>query len=192
MSTLFVYRDDAPERPLEATRDGARIAQLLGALGVRFERWRADRVLDGGASQEEILAAYGAEVARLQQGCGYRAADVVRLERGAENAAAARAKFRREHRHAEDEVRFFVEGSGSFYLRPHDRVYLVVCERDDLIGVPANTRHWFDMGADPHFCAIRLFTNPDGWVADFTGDEIATRFPDHDAARAAGATAPRG
>jgi 1,2-dihydroxy-3-keto-5-methylthiopentene dioxygenase len=33
------------------------------------------------------------------------------------------------------------------------------------------------MSEEPHFVAIRLFTNPAGWVAEFTGDEIAARFP---------------
>jgi 1,2-dihydroxy-3-keto-5-methylthiopentene dioxygenase len=32
------------------------------------------------------------------------------------------------------------------------------------------------MGPTPTFTALRLFTNPEGWVADFTGDEIAQRF----------------
>jgi 1,2-dihydroxy-3-keto-5-methylthiopentene dioxygenase len=54
---------------------------------------------------------------------------------------------------------------------------MVLCERNDLISVPAGTRHWFDMGPRPYFAAIRLFTRPDGWVARFTGDTIATRFP---------------
>jgi len=43
--------------------------------------------------------------------------------------------------------------------------------------VPANTTHWFDMGENPHFTCIRLFTTADGWVADFTGSDIATKFP---------------
>ncbi|HGN2103582.1 TPA: acireductone dioxygenase, partial [Pseudomonas aeruginosa] len=38
-------------------------------------------------------------------------------------------------------------------------------------------RHWFDMGEHPHFVAVRLFNNPEGWVAQFTGDDIASRFP---------------
>jgi 1,2-dihydroxy-3-keto-5-methylthiopentene dioxygenase len=33
------------------------------------------------------------------------------------------------------------------------------------------------MSERPYFIAIRLFTNKEGWVANFTGDEIATRFP---------------
>ena len=71
----------------------------------------------------------------------------------------------------------FVDGAGLFTLHVEDRVYEVLCERGDLISVPAGTRHWFDMGPNPSFCAVRLFTSPDGWAADFTGEDIAERFP---------------
>jgi 1,2-dihydroxy-3-keto-5-methylthiopentene dioxygenase len=67
-----------------------------------------------------------------------------------------------------------------FYLRVDGKVYMTQCEGNDLIGVPAGTRHWFDMGPAPNFTAIRLFTTPDGWVARFTGDSIAARFPAFD------------
>ena len=54
----------------------------------------------------------------------------------------------------------------------------MLCERGDLIGVPAGTRHWFDMGGAPRrFTALSCFHNPEGWVAQFTGDPIAERFP---------------
>jgi len=33
------------------------------------------------------------------------------------------------------------------------------------------------MGPAPQFTAIRFFDNPKGWVAQFTGDPIAERFP---------------
>ena len=33
------------------------------------------------------------------------------------------------------------------------------------------------MGPNPHFIAIRIFSNVEGWVANFTGDDIAQRFP---------------
>ncbi len=88
-----------------------------------------------------------------------------------------RAKFLDEHTHAEDEVRFFVEGSGAFYLHSQSKVYQVICETNDLLSVPAKTKHWFDMGDKPSFTAIRLFTDPKGWVAKFTGDPIARGFP---------------
>ena len=49
----------------------------------------------------------------------------------------------------------------------------MLCEKNDLISVPAHTPHWFDMGSEPNFTAIRIFDNPEGWIAQFTGDDIA-------------------
>jgi 1,2-dihydroxy-3-keto-5-methylthiopentene dioxygenase len=184
MSLLQIYRADRSGALEDSTQDGKRIADLLGTIGVRFERWPAGQALAEGATPDAILAAYATEVARLRRECGYQSVDVVRVSRGLPDTAAMRAKFLDEHRHTEDEVRLFVEGCGSFYLHVEDRVFHVVCAQHDLIGVPANTRHWFDMGTAPQFCAIRLFTNPDGWVAQFTGESIASRFPSHDDALA--------
>jgi 1,2-dihydroxy-3-keto-5-methylthiopentene dioxygenase len=177
MTTLTIYPESAPAAARHVTEDGTEIARWLDGIGVRFERWRAEQPLADDADQDAILAAYRSEVDRLMRENGYRTADVVRLRRGTPDTAPMRAKFLDEHTHSEDEVRFFVEGAGAFYLRGDGEIYRVVCEAGDLIGVPANTRHWFDMGPKPHFCAIRLFTNPEGWVANFTGDPIAQRVP---------------
>ncbi len=180
MSLLVVMPDDAPQKTLLSTTDGAEIARALGGVGVRFERWLASRELAADAGQAEVLDVYREDVDRLMRQGGYRSADVVRLGPDAPNRQAARQKFLSEHTHAEDEVRFFVEGRGAFYLRINGLVHCVVCEKDDLIGVPAGTRHWFDMGTRPLFTAIRIFGTEDGWVASFTQDPIASSFPDFD------------
>ncbi|MNU00796.1 Acireductone dioxygenase [compost metagenome] len=52
----------------------------------------------------------------------------------------------------------------------------MLCEKGDLIVVPAGTAHWFDMGEHPHFVMVRLSTKPD-YVPEFTGQDIAERFP---------------
>jgi 1,2-dihydroxy-3-keto-5-methylthiopentene dioxygenase len=189
MTALFVYAEDRPEEPEQTVREGAAIAASLAKIRVRFERWEAGRDLPDGASQDDILAAYAPEVARLKAECGYQTADVVRIARGTPDTAPMRQKFLSEHRHAEDEVRFFVEGSGTFYFHAKNRVHALLCERGDLVSVPAGVRHWFDMGESPYFCAVRLFTSPEAWVAQFTGDPIATRFLTHDAAVARSAAA---
>jgi 1,2-dihydroxy-3-keto-5-methylthiopentene dioxygenase len=33
------------------------------------------------------------------------------------------------------------------------------------------------MGPEPSFCALRFFNNPEGWVAQFSGDPIADHYP---------------
>lgn len=174
---LRVYDENDSSKLLVDTADGADIARELQTIGVRFERWNADADLAPGASHEDVLAAYARSVQRLQRDCGYQAVDVLRLERGAPNSAAMRQKFLSEHQHSEDEVRFFVEGRGAFYLRAGGKVFQTICVRGDLLGVPAGSKHWFDMGPDPDFTVLRFFTNPEGWVAQFTGDAIADRFP---------------
>jgi 1,2-dihydroxy-3-keto-5-methylthiopentene dioxygenase len=181
MTLLVHYRDGDTPSIIERTRDGAKIARALGAVGVHFERWTADVALPADADQVAVLHAYAAPIAKLSAERGYPTSDVVRIRAGTPNTAPMREKFLAEHRHSEDEVRFFVEGTGTFYLRAPGDVFAVVCERGDLIGVPRDMRHWFDMGTQPFFCAIRLFTSTEGWVAQFTGDPIATRYPTHDA-----------
>jgi 1,2-dihydroxy-3-keto-5-methylthiopentene dioxygenase len=176
-TTLRVFDETKPEAPLLETNDGERIAQELREIGVRFERWAADAELPKGADQDAVLAAYRSSVDKLVAECGYRCVDVIRLERGTPDTEPIRQKFLNEHRHSEDEVRFFVEGRGAFYLHANGRVYQVVCVKGDLMSVPAGTTHWFDMGSDPEFTAIRFFDNPEGWVANFTGDPIAASFP---------------
>jgi len=176
-TTLHVFDETRPQTPILETSDGARIADELRAIGVRFERWAADAKLPAGADQATVIDAYRSSVDRLVAECGYTSMDVLRVEKGAPNTEAIRMKFLNEHQHSEDEVRFFVEGRGAFYLHVNGRVYQTICVKGDLINVPAGTKHWFDMGADPEFTVIRLFINPDGWVAHFTGDTIADAFP---------------
>jgi 1,2-dihydroxy-3-keto-5-methylthiopentene dioxygenase len=176
-SALRVYDDANPAVPVLETTDGERIAEELAKVGVRFERWAADADIPYGANQEAVIAAYRSSIDKLIAECGYQSVDVIRLERGTPNTEPMRKKFLDEHRHSEDEVRFFVEGRGAFYLHVNDRVYQAICVKGDLISVPAGTKHWFDMGSDPEFTAVRLFINPDGWVANFTGDAIASAFP---------------
>jgi len=188
MTRLIVHPDDDPTSTLVDTSDVEAITGALAALGVEFEQWATPAHLAPGAGQDEVLAAYADDVARIFAAGGYITVDVARLVRGdeddaawAEKASASRARFLAEHTHADDEVRFFVEGGGGFYLRIDSRVHIVCCEAGDLLLVPAGTRHWFDMGADPAFTAIRFFRIAEGWVGEFTGDDIATRFASYDA-----------
>ena len=177
MSQLRIFDEAQPQSALAEYRDHAAIARELGKVGVRFERWEANAPVRPGASQDEVIAAYRGDIDRLMQSEGYQAVDVISLRPDHPDRATMRQKFLDEHVHSEDEVRFFVAGAGQFTLHIAGKVYEVLCEQGDLIGVPDGTRHWFDMSESPYFVAIRLFTNKEGWVAQFTGTDIAGRFP---------------
>jgi 1,2-dihydroxy-3-keto-5-methylthiopentene dioxygenase len=176
MSELRIHAEDRPV-PDAVFTDFVDIRRELDAIGVNFERWQADRVLAAEATPDDVIAAYRTDIDRLMSDYGFGSVDVLRMTSDHPDREALRAKFLNEHTHTEFEVRFFVEGSGLFYLHTTGRVYAVICEQGDLISVPDGTTHWFDMGPRPHFTAIRLFTNPEGWVANFTGSDIASRFP---------------
>ena len=177
MSRLTVYPEASAATAQLDTRDGREIAAALHGIGVRFERWDASRPLSGNMSDEAVMKAYRDDIERLRKEGGYQAVDVLRCLPDNPRREDLRRKFLDEHTHDEDEVRFFVEGAGIFYLRAAEKIFVTLCERGDLLAVPAGTRHWFDMGPAPHFTVIRLFTRPEGWVAKFTGDAIARKFP---------------
>ena len=179
MTVLCLY-DEAGQALGEPTRDADSIAAQLGEQGVQFERWQATAALADDAEQDAVLEAYQASIDKLNATYGFKSVDVVALRPDHPQKAEFRQKFLAEHTHGDFEVRFFVDGSGLFYLHLGDKVLLVLCEKGDLISVPANTTHWFDMGENPSFKCIRLFTTEDGWVGDFTGNDIATRLPSMD------------
>lgn len=177
MSCLSVYHVSSPEVPNKVLTYLEDIASTLAEQGVGFDRWQASAQISPGASQEDVIAAYQVQIDKLMTERGYVTVDVISLDSDHPLKAELRAKFLDEHQHGEDEVRFFVAGRGLFTLHIDDYVYAVLCEKNDLISVPAGTKHWFDMGEYPHFVAIRLFNNPEGWVAKFTGEQIASLFP---------------
>ncbi|GAB2641403.1 1,2-dihydroxy-3-keto-5-methylthiopentene dioxygenase [Nocardia goodfellowii] len=164
------------------TTDDTAIAAELAARGITFERWPT---LDNASTipSDELLAEYAERIATLNATGRYRHIDIARIHPDDTNpewpaiAKGAREKFLDEHRHAEDEVRFFAAGRGCFYLHIGDEVLATVCEAGDLVSVPAGTLHWFDMGTRPDFVAVRFFEEEDGWIGDFTGDKISSGFP---------------
>lgn len=181
MSRLTILDEADAARSLLDTRDFAAIAGALAPIGVSFERWTPAAPLAADADDKALLAAYEADIRRLSESGGYRSFDVIRVLPDNPKREELRAKFLEEHIHEDDEVRFFVEGSGMFYLHADGRVHMLLCEAGDLISVPAGLKHWFDMGPAPRFCAVRLFTTPEGWVAKFTGAPIARAFPSYEA-----------
>jgi 1,2-dihydroxy-3-keto-5-methylthiopentene dioxygenase len=176
MSRLRIFSALDADTALLETQNPKAITEKLAAIGVHFERWQATQDLAPGASSEAVLAAYRADIDRIMQKGGYQAVDVISLNADHPDRVALRQKFLNEHTHAEDEVRFFVGGGGLFTIHAQDKVFEIECKKNDLINLPAGTQHWFDMGEFPSFIAIRIFTNPAGWVANFTGSDLAQRF----------------
>jgi 1,2-dihydroxy-3-keto-5-methylthiopentene dioxygenase len=177
MSSLSVYHVSNPEIPNKVLTHLEDIAATLAEQGIHFDRWQAATKIQPGAGEEDIIAAYQGRIDTLMTERGYVTVDVIRVDGDHAQTAEAQERFLEEYSHAQDEVRFFVAGRGLFTLHIDDYVYAVLCEKNDLITIPAGTRHWFDGGEHPRFIAIRLFNDPQGWDTIVTGDDIASRFP---------------
>ena len=177
MSRLTIYEDRRPGVATLRAEDPDIIARELSVIGVHFERWDSPVVLSPDDAPETILEAYRPYLDRLMGEHGAGTADVIKINADTPNKPALRQKFLSEHTHTEDEVRFFVHGQGNFVLHVDGRVYDAQCTAGDLISVPTGSKHWFDAGAEPFVTALRVFTDTTGWVAHYTGDDVAERFP---------------
>jgi 1,2-dihydroxy-3-keto-5-methylthiopentene dioxygenase len=186
MALLQVMPDNDAKELLLRTRDTAAISAALEPYGVQLSHWELAIDPDRRMTNDEVLNAYSRQIEDVKNSGGYRVVDVAQLRPDEsdptwpERAEKARNAFLDEHRHAEDEVRFFAAGRGCFYLHLDAKVFAIVGEASDLLSVPANTPHWFDMSATPDFVAIRFFQNDDGWVGDFSGSKISSAFPSLD------------
>jgi 1,2-dihydroxy-3-keto-5-methylthiopentene dioxygenase len=158
--------------------DPQEIRAFMNQRGIFFDQWFCNVLFDDSASTEEILAAYAADLDPFMKSGGYQTADVISINSSTENYAAIRAKFLAEHTHSEDEIRFFVDGQGLFWFHlENEDVFNLLCERGDLISVPAGTKHWFDAGEiDPFVKAIRIFIDMSGWIPEYTNSGKENEF----------------
>jgi len=149
----------------------------LSSIGIDYEVWVPAHPTSSAAPQEEILAAYSAEIDRLKAHGGYVTADVINVTAQTPGLDAMLAKFSREHLHDEDEVRFIVAGHGVFHIHPPNAsVVAIEVEAGDLIRVPRGTWHWFDLCSDRQIRAIRLFQDPAGWTPAYSDSGEEKKF----------------
>jgi 1,2-dihydroxy-3-keto-5-methylthiopentene dioxygenase len=157
--------------------DQDEVTRYLATLGIDYERWPDNERVGEDASVEEVLAAYAPEIEQLKQQGGYVTADVIDVSPQTPNLDAMLAKFRKEHWHDEDEVRFILRGRGVFHIHPQDApVMAIEVGPGDLIRVPRGTHHWFDLCSERDIRAIRLFQDVSGWTPRYTDTGMDARY----------------
>jgi len=128
----------------------------LGRVGVLYERLPVD---DAQAALDE-----------LKRTRGYQAQDVIELRPDTANLQVLCDKFKDEHLHRDDEVRFVLAGEGIFDIRSaDDRWMRVKVEAGDLIVVPADLYHRFFLTDRREIRCVRLFKDAAGWVPEYRG-----------------------
>ncbi len=157
------------------------VTQFLAGHGIEFATWGTGRVPKSvavktltDAEKAEILEKYKPEIDDLIARKSYVVADMVALSPDNPKLPEILTTFRREHFHTDDEVRFVAAGRGIFYIRGKDgNVFECEVHAGDLIVVPANTWHYFDLCEDKSIAAVRVFKTKDGWVANFKDEQKA-------------------
>ncbi|MDH0745368.1 acireductone dioxygenase [Pseudomonas sp. GD03842] len=172
MSILFVNHVASPGLPDKVLTHPEDIASTLREQGILFDRLALNATINTGASPEDVLDACRAQIDQLMTQQGHAGVEVILVDE-----ATQRGSWRAEHQHSADDLRVVVAGRGLLSLRVGDFVYSVLCEKNDLIAVPAGTRRWLDLGDHPRFVAIRLFKDESGRQMVVTGDSIAEAFP---------------
>lgn len=157
--------------------DFASIKEILNKYHVEIDRWEASEVIHPYDVQEKILQAYAHRLIPYMKNKGFSSADVVNITKETGDLLEIRQKFLKEHTHQENEVRFFVDGSGFFWFHFEDGVVArLKCVKGDFLSVPKDYKHWFDMAPDYFVKAIRIFSNKEGWIPYYTNSAIESIF----------------
>lgn len=153
------------------------ILEYLSDVGIDYEIWKPSHPIPADAGADEILSAYSREIERLKSVGGYVTADVIDVSPATPGLDEMLDRFKSEHIHDDDEVRFIIEGRGIFHIHPEGgEVFSIEVAPGDLICVPSGTRHWFDLCSERRIRAIRLFKDPAGWVPRYTGSGIEEKY----------------
>jgi 1,2-dihydroxy-3-keto-5-methylthiopentene dioxygenase len=155
------------------------IRHFLAGIGIDYERWEPIADVPPNASAEQILSAYAKQINQLKSHGGYETADIIDVNHDTPGLDAMLAKFNIEHYHDEDEVRYIIDGRGVFHIHPQQQQGSIVeieVEAGDLIRVPRDTLHWFNLCSDRQIRAIRLFKDISGWTPHYTHSAIDRKY----------------
>ncbi|MBR8836449.1 MAG: acireductone dioxygenase [Stigonema ocellatum SAG 48.90 = DSM 106950] len=162
------------------------IAQELAPLNIQLNHWSVgnnpqlhnllaqDSLNED--EKEQVLKVLDGYFEQLQQTAGYQSRDLIVLHPGVSNLDGLMAKFDQIHTHAEDEVRYVIDGESIFgFVRPDGSQVELTVQKQECINVPAGTEHWFYLTSARRIKAVRYFSGTEGWVPQYTKKEIRSR-----------------
>ncbi|MBU1284242.1 MAG: acireductone dioxygenase [Gammaproteobacteria bacterium] len=157
MSSLTVYHQSSPEYPNKLLTHAEDINSALAAVGVQFSQAPVQQPVIAGTASDELMAASRVQIDQLMTAHGYASVEILSLcdERG-EGSELARG-LRQEQACQPAHLHYYLAGRGLLALHIGEYVYSLLCEKGDLVGLPACIEHWFDAGEHPRFAMLRLF-----------------------------------
>ncbi|KAB5621759.1 MULTISPECIES: oxidase [Pseudomonas] len=170
MSILSVFHSSSPQLANKVLTHHEDIAATLAEQGVQFARHDHGLRIRPGSAEAQVREEAGGLIDMLMTTHGCQT--LMLLNRDGDQPTEV--DLRDEHVHDAVEVFAMVSGRGQISLRLGEQVFALLCEKGDVLVVPAQTRRWIDLGDTPFCLAVRLFGNEQG--IRMTGDEQARQF----------------
>ncbi|MDQ0207975.1 cupin domain-containing protein [Alkalicoccobacillus murimartini] len=152
----------------------AEVRQFLESQEVLYEYWNPKKLPETlqdechltDENKAQVLSTFDEEIRSLAERRGYKNWDVIALNESTPDLDILLKKFEQVHTHTEDEVRAITAGSGTFVIKGEETGYFDVnLSPGDVISVPVNIPHFFTLSEERQVVAVRLFIDPEGWVA---------------------------
>lgn len=170
MSILSVFHSSSPQLAHKVLTHHEDIAATLAEQGVQFARHEHGLRIRPGSAEAQVREEAAGLIDTLMTAHGCKG--LMLLNRDGEQLAEV--DLRDEHAHDAVEAFAVVSGRGQISLRLGEQVFALLCEKGDVLVVPAQTRRWIDLGDTPFCLALRLFGSEQDIT--MTGDEQARQF----------------
>ena len=162
------------------------IARELAPLNIQLKHWPIGNDLEiksllakealSDEEKEQVLQTLDGYFEELKTSAAYRSRDLIVLHPQVPNLNTLLSKFDRCHYHSDAEVRYIIAGEGIFgFVRPDGSQVELTVQPEEFINVPENTEHWFYLTSSQQIKAVRYFTTMEGWVPEYTSQEIRFR-----------------
>ncbi len=160
--------------------DVVQIGQHLAVLNIQLKQWPIGDNAETRAflaqpslqddQKEQVLVTLDHYFESLEV---FRARDMIVLNPETPNLDGMLEKFSRPHTHADDEVRYIVDGEGVFgFVCPDGTQMELTIQPEEYINVPAGTEHWFYLTSQRRIKAVRYFVDTLGWTPEYTNTKI--------------------
>jgi 1,2-dihydroxy-3-keto-5-methylthiopentene dioxygenase len=144
-SAAFSLRQ-TPEKPASL--------EVLASLGVLYWKLDADKYQDD------------PKLAAIRKVRGYNYIEIINISKTTLPGYEQKIKtFFEEHIHADEEIRYILDGSGFFDVRDlEDQWIRIHCKKGDLIILPEGIYHRFTLDENDYTKAMRLFVGEPIWT----------------------------
>uniref|UniRef100_UPI00398EBD35 acireductone dioxygenase n=1 Tax=Pristiophorus japonicus TaxID=55135 RepID=UPI00398EBD35 len=140
--------------------------QELGQCGVFYWKLDADKYEDD------------PELQKIRKERNYSWMDIITIHKDAlPNYEEKIKSFFQEHLHLDEEIRYFLDGSGYFDVRDEDDKWIrIAMKKGDMITLPAGIYHRFTLDENNYVKVMRLFTGEPVWTPYYRpADELDVR-----------------